>query len=96
MRAICECLQADNIVLNERTLAAYVARMRKQLESPPAIKASANDQPREISQGARRKILAPPQAPGQSSDPLENLRERGDKHQVFDYRPELADPKKLI
>jgi len=28
MRAICECLQADDVVISERALAVYVARMR--------------------------------------------------------------------
>ncbi len=29
-------------------------------------------------------------------DPLANIRESEKKHDWFDYRPELADPKKLI
>jgi len=40
--------------------------------------------------------LAPYRLADQSADPLETFGPRDDRHQVFDYRPELADPKKLI
>jgi hypothetical protein len=96
MRTICDCLQADNLVINERTLAAYVARMRKQPANPSEKTVSASNEPADVSERARRKILAPPRGTGQSPDPLENLREWGNKHRAFEYRPELADPKKLI
>jgi len=70
--------------------------MRKQSAGPSILPPSASDQIHEPSERGGRKILAPSRGVGRSPDPLENLRERGDKHQVFEYRPELADPKKLI
>jgi hypothetical protein len=97
MRAICECLQADDVVISERTLAAYVSRMRKRLENPTSINPPpVGDELEEASERGRRTILAAHRRADKSADPLENLRARDDSHRLFDYRPELADPKKLI
>jgi len=94
LNAICECLEASGVILNERSLAAYISRMRrdvtlsKALEIPRQTIGTHPERAVEVSQ--KGKDLQKPH------DPLANIRESESEHQVFDYRPELADPKKLI
>jgi len=82
------------VILNERSLAAYISRMRtgrtlsKALEIP---RQTIGTHPR-----TRRRGLAKGEGLAKAARPARNIRESESEHQVFDYRPELADPKKLI
>ncbi len=100
LRVICECLNADGVAVNEKTIAVYIGRMRKrggQKTTGPSSVTPATD----------KMPVAPMPTPVQTAtpielnakkprDPLANVRERLAKRPGFDYRPELADPKKLI
>lgn len=99
LKAICECLEAGGVMVNERSLAAYIARMRKNanLSRPTksaerSFAANRNSRPTNIAAVSEKgPNVSPP-----SRDPLANIRESEANRQVFDYRPELADPEKLI
>jgi hypothetical protein len=94
LREICDCLKDDGITISATTLGSYVARIRKkQATETPTLRKSAPLQP------AGRNADQPEGAPIRSDpprDPLKNIRERAADRSVFDYRPELADPAKLI
>jgi hypothetical protein len=99
LKAICDCLEAGGVAVNPRTLAAYIARMRKSSgrsrfsvanEQRPA---SDRESPANVE---AQQISSTKQGSPQSHDPLANVRESEAKRPGFDYRPELADPKKLI
>jgi len=97
LQSVCECLAADGINVNTRSLAVYVSRIRRASALTAADgSASANrGQPfAERSTEAVAEGMEP--KPRQSTDPLANVRERHRQRSAFDYRPELADPKKLI
>jgi hypothetical protein len=94
LNAICECLEASGVILNERSLAAYISRMRRDATLSKAMeirRQTIGPRPgRAIEVSQKGKDLQNPH------DPLANIRESESERQVFDYRPELADPKKLI
>lgn len=99
LQSVCECLEADGLIVTPRSLASYVSRIRKSsttvdraLGAPSPVRADT------LSKEERRKSLAQvaDQKPEQSRDPLANIRDRQGKRSGFDYRPELADPKELI
>jgi hypothetical protein len=94
LNAICECLEASGVILNERSLAAYISRMRRDATLSKAMeirRQTIGPRPgRAVEVSQKGKDLQKPQ------DPLANIRESESERQVFDYRPELADPKKLI
>jgi hypothetical protein len=99
LKAICECLEAGGVTVNPRTLAAYIARMRKR--SGRSRPSAANEQrtasdPDSPVNVEPQKVSAPNQGATLLPDPLANIRESEAKRPLFDYRPELADPKKLI
>jgi hypothetical protein len=99
LKAICECLEAGGVNVNPRTLAAYIARMRKSstLSRPSAAKEQTPASDGEsLANVESSQIHAASQGGSQSRDPLANIRESEAKQPLFDYRPELADPKKLI
>lgn len=103
LQSVCDCLQADGITITVQTLGSYITRIRKR----PTPSDSSSEAP---SREARQSIegLTTGDAPDRSAvvpndrsqktqrDPLANVRERLGKRTGFDYRPELADPKKLI
>jgi len=97
LKAVCDCLEGDGIKMSVYTLGSYVTRMRRrspQAEpvagaAPPA-KSMAVVTPTE---GQRRDANRQDQVP---PDPLGNVRKSQAKRPAFDYRPELADPDKLI
>ena len=99
LKAICECLEAGGIAVNPRTLAAYISRMRK--SSARSRSTNATDR-RLVSDRYSPAKTEPDQNPAvtqdkrQARDPLANVRQSEAKRPIFDYRPELADPKKLI
>jgi hypothetical protein len=94
LKDVCECLEADGLNVSVRSLGSYVTRMRRKLAqgaslSPPAPTPDliGTDNPGD---GTNTKI------DDQSPHPLANLRKSQGKRPAFDYRPELADPDKLI
>jgi len=100
LKAVCECLEADGLQMNVRSLGMYITRMRRKsahasafpppAQTPTSIDAG-NQSPRGSGQATNASIAdqSPP-------DPLSNLRKSEAKRPAFDYRPELADPDKLI
>lgn len=93
LKAVCECLAADGIVVSVQSLGSYIGRIRganrkagNLTEASPVSNVVAGPQP----------VAVPPVREGQRSDPLANVRERQAKRPAFDYRPELADAKELI
>lgn len=99
LKAICECLEAGGVVVNPRTLTTYIARMRK--SSVQSRSTTARGQERTSGQESPADVeseesLVGKQDKPQSHDPLANIRQSEANRPVFDYRPELADPKKLI
>ena len=96
MHEIWEALQLDGIEMSYGQFRTYVSRIRKK-GIPAAVEAIASV----VAAGSDAWNLPPPITPSQRStvdarDPLANLRESEQKREVFDYRPELADPDKLI
>jgi hypothetical protein len=99
LKSISECLAADGITVSFRELSVYVARLRKKSINAAGLQAGSDD----IMRDGIASTVAPPSTPRSaaaseqgSRDPLANVREREKKRRGFDYRPELADPKKLI
>lgn len=97
LQSVCECLEADGINVNPRSLASYVSRIRRASGPVAGGPASADRNESPMHEAGRK-----PTAEGMDSktthptDPLANVRERQRKRSAFDYRPELADPKELI
>jgi hypothetical protein len=97
MRETWEALQLDGIEMSYGQFRTYVWRIRKK-GVPTAVKATASV----IAPGSDAGSVPPqtvvPASPSAVNvrDPLVNTREAERKRVVFDYRPELADPSKLI
>ncbi len=99
LKTICECLEAGGVNVNPRTLAAYIARMRKssaQSRSNAAREEKSTSNRDSLGRVEPQQSLATKQGDAKSRDPLANIRESEAKRPLFDYRPESADPKKLI
>ena len=93
LKAVCECLEADGLKMSIYTLGSYVARMRRSspktaqpLAAVPILGTLG------VGEGERSNGIGEQER----SDPLENVRKSQAKRPAFDYRPELADPDKLI
>jgi hypothetical protein len=97
MHEIWEALQLDGIEMSYGQFRTYVWRIRKK-GVPPAVSAAAPVvAPGSDSWSVPPQAVAPASPPTVSvRDPLANIREREKKRDSFDYRPELADPDKLI
>jgi hypothetical protein len=94
LKAICECLEADGLKMNVRSLGMYITRMRRKSAQATAFPRPAQTpDPIDTSSGARKNTSVSDQSP---RDPLANLRKSEANRPAFDYRPELADPDKLI
>ena len=100
LKAVCECLEADGLKMSIYTLGSYVARMRRSSPETAHIPA-----PRRAPFSLDMSATSPEGTNGQADssgsdhslhDPLANLRKSQTKSPAFDYRPELADPDKLI
>jgi len=94
LKTICDCLEAEGIQISVTTLGSYITRMRRKDASREIAKPLASGS---VSESRRsplpaRDVIAP--EPGHPRDPLLNLRKHDER--VFDYRPEMADPEKLI
>lgn len=96
LKAVCECLEAAGVTVTVPALGVYIGRIRKkdrEIDRAPAPvsavgpkdSSTAHGDPKTTGSGTRR-----------SADPLANVRESGANNRPFDYRPELADPTKLI
>lgn len=97
MHEIWEALQLDGIEMSYGQFRTYVWRIRRKgvttaVSAPTSVVAPGSD-----------VGSAPPQTVARTSletvnvrDPLANTREAERRRVVFDYRPELADPSKLI
>lgn len=97
MQEIWEALQLDGIEMSYGQFRTYVWRIRKK-GVPAAVSAASAS----VAAPASNAASEPPGPPLQLGptvnvrDPLANIREAERKRVVFDYRPELADPDKLI
>jgi hypothetical protein len=94
MHEIWEALQLDGIEMSYGQFRTYVWRIRKKM---PTTSGAVN--PTAVNTSRSHVVSTPsPEIPTSSTrrDPLANIRESEANRQVFDYRPELADPKKLI
>ena len=94
MHEIWEALQLDGIEMSYGQFRTYVWRIRKKM--PTTVGAV---EPAAVNTSSSHVVGTPsPQIPTSSPrrDPLANIRESEANRQVFDYRPELADPDKLI
>jgi len=95
LKAVSECLEADGLKMSVYTLGSYVARMRRKstespLDSQVPVAPTSVVPVRNVEQRRNREHEEG------ASDPLANLRKSQAKRPAFDYRPELADPDKLI
>lgn len=97
LQSVRECLEADGINVDTRSLAVYVSRIRRASAANSDVRSlpSANAERFERERG-KPAIEPATSTAKQSADPLANVRERQRKRSAFDYRPELADPKELI
>ena len=94
MHEIWEALQLDGIEMSYGQFRTYVWRIRKKMPTTAVVV-----EPAVVSTSSSGVVGTPsPQIPRSSPrrDPLANVRESEASRQVFDYRPELADPDKLI
>lgn len=96
LKAVCDCLEGDGIKISVQTLGSYITRMRRKTVSATGAQlarknesAPHNNDPGRISETNDTKRE-------KANDALANIRERQGKRSGFDYRPELADPQKLI
>jgi len=92
LKAICECLEADGLKMSVYTLGSYVTRMRRRSTQPP-VSGAINSVGIEVPAQERTDRNVELE---ESRDPLANVRKSQAKRPAFDYRPELADPDKLI
>jgi hypothetical protein len=99
LKAICECLEAGGLEMSIYTLGSYIARMRRSSTALLAAPAASSGPDHTIA--ADTIGIQDPKADASVGhqnrpDPLANLRKSEGKRPAFDYRPELADPDKLI
>jgi hypothetical protein len=94
LKAVCDCLEADGLHMSIYTLGSYVARMRRSSpETAQPLAAARFLGTLGVVAGDRSKGNGERE---RSDDPLANVRKSQAKRPAFDYRPELADPDKLI
>ena len=95
LKTVCECLEAECIPISVATLGSYITRIRRKEgaqatgELIPTRFGTDPTRPDPANQFAGRKLETNP-------DSLANLRQREASRPTFDYRPESADPSKLI
>jgi len=98
MHEIWEALQLDGIEMSYGQFRTYVWRIRKK-GVPTDVRATASASvvpPASNTDSEQPRIAASLQSSVNLRDPFANIREAERKRVVFDYRPELADPDKLI
>lgn len=81
-----------------QTLGSYVARMRRMPAQGdrPAVSRGQQHRVRAVKDHDGPAVVTANRSSKTAADPLANIRERLGKRTGFDYRPELADPEKLI
>jgi hypothetical protein len=99
LKVVCECLEATGVAVTVPALAVYIGRIRKKDREidrvPPPVSAVASKDS-SATPGDRTDLKTTGNGTRHSTDPLANFRESGASDRRFDYRPELADPTKLI
>ena len=98
LKDVCDCLQADGLALSVQALGSYISRIRRKTmtDQSETVRRST---PGEQSVVAEVGRVGSPRSSKDSiepHDPLANLRRSQAERPKFDYRPELADPDKLI
>jgi hypothetical protein len=99
LKAVCECLEATGITVTVPALAVYIGRIRKkdrEIDGAPAPVSVAGPKYSSTAHGDQTDPKISGSGTRHSADPLANVRESGANNHSFDYRPELADPTKLI
>jgi hypothetical protein len=97
LQSVCECLEADGINVDTRSLAVYVSRIRRASAGNNGLRSLPVADAQRFERDARKPATEPDTSMAkQSAHPLANVRERQHRRSAFDYRPELADPKELI
>jgi hypothetical protein len=98
MHEIWEALQLDGIEMSYGQFRTYVWRIRKRMPTTARAVESAPVSTSGTDVVGTPSARIPTSSPGNASvrDPLANIRQSEANRQVFDYRPELADPDKLI
>ncbi|SRR5579875_3866931 len=97
LQSVCECLEADGINVDTRSLAVYVSRIRRASAGNTGLRSLPSPNGEQFEREDTQPVTeASTSKAKQSADPLANIRDRQGKRSGFDYRPELADPKELI
>ncbi len=100
LKAVCECLEADGVKLTVSSLGSYLTRLRRNaVKAAPVPKTGRTPTSTDAGKQSLRhssKDVNESIADQSPPDPLSALRKRQAKRPAFDYRPELADPDKLI
>jgi hypothetical protein len=99
LKTVCECLEATGITVTVPALAVYIGRIRKKDHEIDRASAPVNAgrlMDASLAPGDRTDPKITGSGTRHSPDPLANVRESGTGNRPFDYRPELADPTKLI
>jgi hypothetical protein len=99
LKAVCECLEATGIAVTVPALAVYIGRIRKkdrEIDRAAAPASPVGPKDSSTTHGDQPDPKTTGNGTLHSADPLANVRENGANNRPFDYRPELADPAKLI
>jgi hypothetical protein len=99
LKTVCECLEAAGVMVTVPALAVYIGRIRKKdraIDRAPAPVKAVGSKDSSTALGDRTDPNTTATGAGHSADPLANVRESGTNRRPFEYRPELADPTKLI
>jgi hypothetical protein len=99
LKAVCECLEAAGVTVTVPALAVYIGRIRRKdraIERAPAPMSAVSPKDSSTALGDRTDPKTAGSGTRHSADPLANVRESGANDRPFEYRPELADPAKLI
>ena len=96
MHEIWEALQLDGIEMSYGQFRTYVWRIRKKGVPVPVNATESVIAPGSDAGSVPPRITPPSRSTAGAHDPLANLRESERRRELFDYRPELADPDKLI
>ena len=98
LKAVCEGLEATGITVTVPALAVYIGRIRKKDREIDRASAPVNAgglRDASVALGDQTDPKTTGSGTRHSADPLANVRESA-TNRPFDYRPELADPTKLI
>lgn len=94
LKAVCECLEASDITVTVAALAVYIGRIRKKDGALDQGVKGATDSSAMLRD--RSHPTTTDAGTRHSAAPFANVGESAANGRPFDYRPELADPTKLI